>query len=91
MNQLAEEIVGQEISRTGQGSGHTRRVGLKNDSELANTREKLGRLEVLYQAAQNETGGDEELRDAEMESLMRLINQLKEEIARYEARQLARR
>ena len=54
---------------------------------LAATREKLRRLEALYEADRHETGGDEELREAEMESLKRLINQLKEEIARYEVRQ----
>jgi len=66
-------------------------VDLRNERELANTREKLQRLEALYEADDNETGGDEELREAEMESLRRLINQLKEEIARYEAHQPARR
>lgn len=66
-------------------------MDLRNERELANTREKLQRLEALYEADDNETGGDEELREAEMESLRRLINQLKEEIARYEAHQPARR
>ena len=64
---------------------------MRNERELANTRRKLQRLEALYEADERETGGDEELREAEMESLKRLINQLKEEIARYEARQPARR
>ena len=66
-------------------------MDLRNERELANTREKLQRLEALYEADENESGGDEELREAEMESLRRLINQLKEEIARYEAHQPARR
>ncbi len=66
-------------------------MDLRNEQELANTREKLERLEALYEADEKETGDDEELREAEMESLKRLINQLKEEIARYEARQPARR
>ena len=66
-------------------------MDLRNDQELANTRRKLQRLEALYEADEKETGGDEELREAEMESLKRMINQLKEEIARYEARQPARR
>jgi hypothetical protein len=61
-------------------------VDLRNEREVANTRRKLERLEALYAADGTETGGDEELREAEMESLKRLINQLKEEIARYEAR-----
>jgi hypothetical protein len=63
---------------------------LKNDRELENTRSKLARLEALYMADEQEVGGDEELREIEMESLMRLINQFKEEIARYESRQAVR-
>ena len=66
-------------------------MDLRSEREVANTREKLRRLEALYEADEKEIGGDEELRDAEMESLKRLINQLMEEIARYEAHQPARR
>ena len=61
-------------------------MDLRDERELANTREKLRRLEARYEAHCTETGGDEELREITMESLMRTINQLKEEIARYEAR-----
>ncbi|MEX2310068.1 MAG: hypothetical protein WD738_21025 [Pirellulales bacterium] len=64
-------------------------MDLKNQQELMNTRRKLRKLDALYQADEKETGGDKELREAEMESLKRMINQLKEEIARYEARQPA--
>lgn len=64
---------------------------LKNDRELANTREKLRRLEKVYDEAFQEPSEDEELRQAELESLTRTINQFKEEIARYEARQAVRR
>lgn len=60
-----------------------------NETELKNTRQKLARLQALYQQAEHETGGDEELREIEMESLMRLINQLKEEVARSEVHHLA--
>ena len=60
-------------------------MDLRNEREVANTREKLERLEALYRAREVETGGDEELRDATMQSLKRYINQFKEEIARYEA------
>jgi len=63
---------------------------LLNDVELANTRRKLSELEALYAAHERETGGDEELRDMTMQSLMRLINQLKEEITRSEAHLVAR-
>jgi hypothetical protein len=62
-------------------------VDLRNERELANTRRKLQQLESLYEADANESDGDAELREAEMESLRRLINQFKEEIARYEVRQ----
>ncbi|TWT40007.1 hypothetical protein RAS1_44000 [Phycisphaerae bacterium RAS1] len=58
---------------------------LQSDREVENTRVKLRRLEESYQELRNECGGDEELRAASMESLMRLINQFKEEIARHEA------
>ena len=64
---------------------------LRNERELANTREKLRMIEESYEESRQEIDGDEELREAEMESLQRLINQFKEEIARYEARQPARR
>ncbi len=62
-------------------------MDLRNERELANTRKKLQQLEALYEADANESDGDEELREAEMESLKRLINQFREEIARYEVRQ----
>jgi hypothetical protein len=62
---------------------------LKNDQELINTQRKLRKLEALYEEDAKETGGDEELRETEMESLKRQINRLKEEIARYLARQPA--
>jgi hypothetical protein len=65
-------------------------VDLKDDLELANTRQKLLLLEESYARDENETGDDEELREMEMESLKRFINQLKEEIARYEANQRVR-
>jgi flagellar biosynthesis chaperone FliJ len=63
---------------------------LRNDRELKNTRAKLRLLEESYEELSKETG-DDELRAASMESLKRLINQFKEEIARYEVHQPARR
>lgn len=65
-------------------------MDLRNEHELANTRTKLKALLDLYDANEQKVGGDEELREMTMESLMRLINQLKEEIARYEAHQVVR-
>ena len=64
-------------------------MNLRSEIELANTRGKLRMLEEGYEARSSETGGDEELREITLESLKRLINQLKEEIARYEAHQPA--
>lgn len=63
---------------------------LRNNQQLASTLEKLRLLEESYEETLRETEGDEELREAEMESLRRFINQLKVEIARYEAHQPAR-
>jgi hypothetical protein len=60
---------------------------LKNERELDSTRRKLRGLEEVYEKACREPIEDEELREAELESLMRTINQFKGEIARYEARQ----
>jgi hypothetical protein len=53
--------------------------------ELENSREKLRILEQQYEAARHEPCDDEEVREAELQSLRELINQFKEEIARYEA------
>ncbi|HVT89486.1 MAG TPA: hypothetical protein VHD56_11580 [Tepidisphaeraceae bacterium] len=57
--------------------------------ELTNTRRKLRDLESLYQSKSQETGGDEELREITLESLQRLIKQLKEEIIRSEVHSVA--
>jgi hypothetical protein len=65
-------------------------VNLQNDLDLRHTREKLRLLEDSYEEARQEAGVSELLREAELESLKRFINQLKEEIARYEAHQVAR-
>ena len=62
-----------------------------SEIELKTTRRKLARLEATYQQVESETGGDEELREMELESLMRLINQLKEEISRSEVHHLTHR
>jgi hypothetical protein len=59
---------------------------LRCDRELANTKRKLRVLEECYAESEADSGGDEEVRKMELQSLGRLINQLKEEIARYEAR-----
>jgi len=63
---------------------------LRSDAELANTREKLKELEDRYEALRNGAEPDARLRDLSVQSIKRLINKLKEEIARYEAHPAAR-
>jgi len=64
---------------------------LKDDIELANTRAKLARIEARYAKLRDEPRGDAHVRELTMRSLKKYINQFKEEIARYECRQPARR
>jgi hypothetical protein len=63
---------------------------LRNDIELANTREKLRALEERYEARRRESSPDRQVHELTLQSLKRLINQLKEEIVRYEAHQTTR-
>ncbi len=65
-------------------------MSLHSKRELENTQEKLRILQSDYEAIRSESGDDGELRQAELDSLRRLMNQLREEIARYEAHQPAR-
>jgi hypothetical protein len=64
---------------------------LRSDRELANTKRKLRLLEEGLEEARTDPHEDEHVREVTMESLKRFINQLKEEIARYEAHQPLRR
>ncbi len=64
---------------------------LKSEFELANTRQKLRELEEHYEARRGETAANPHARELTLRSLKRLINQLKEEIAVFEAHRLARR
>ena len=66
-------------------------MNLQNQTQVENTRAKLTRLERRYESLRNEASDDKELREATLKSLMRYINQFKEEIARYEAHQAIRR
>lgn len=61
-------------------------MSLQSHRELEATREKLRLLEERYEAGQREQGGDEHARELSRRSLKRLINQLKEEITRFESR-----
>ena len=86
INQFKEEIARSQALQP------TRRMRrMLSDVELVNTRRKLRELERLYEADEKETGGDEELRELSMQSLKRLINQMKEEIIWTEVHQPARR
>lgn len=58
---------------------------LQNARELETTREKLKVLEDRFEESRRETAGDAHVRELSQRSLKRLINQLKEEIVRYEA------
>ena len=58
---------------------------LKSKKELDFTREKLRILEERYAATERQQGGDEHVRELSMQSLKKLINQLTEEIVRFEA------
>lgn len=60
-------------------------MNLKSQSELAVTREKLQLLEERYREKQQATAVDEHVNELSMRSLKRVINQLKEEIARFES------
>jgi hypothetical protein len=55
---------------------------LRNERELANTQRKLEDLNRLIEGAKAASGAG---RDAEVRSLTRLANQLREEIVRYHA------
>jgi len=66
-------------------------MSLQSQSEVANTLVKLARLEARYEALRNDTEGNQRVRELSMTSFKRLINQFKEEIARYEAQQAVRR
>ena len=61
-------------------------MSLQNQRELDATREKLRLLEERYEANKREHDADEHVQEISMRSLRRLINPLKEEIARFESR-----
>jgi len=61
-------------------------MSLQSKRELEVTREKLRGLEEQYTAALTEEGENTYARELTLRSLRRTITQLKEEIARFEAR-----
>ena len=60
-------------------------MDLKDDLELEVTREKLLSLEACYESVRQDSAGDVHVQELTLRSLRRLINQMKEEIVRYEA------
>jgi hypothetical protein len=59
---------------------------LGNETELVNTRAKLRELQERYEALRVDEREDPRVRRLTMMSLKRLINQLTEEITRFESR-----
>jgi len=59
---------------------------LQSKRELEVTRHKLKMLEDQYEATRNRPGEDEHVRELTLQSLNKLINQLKEEIVRSQSR-----
>lgn len=59
---------------------------LRDDADLQRTRELLREFQARYQARQLETPADEHVHRLTLMSLKRQINQLIEDIARYESR-----
>ena len=64
-------------------------MNLQSKRELEVTREKLKMLEEQYEATRAKPGVDEHVRELTLQSLKKLINQLKEEIIRYQSRMSA--
>jgi hypothetical protein len=66
-------------------------VTLQSQSQLESTLIKLARLEARYEALRDNPAENERLRQLSMTSLKRMINQLKEEIAWFQAHHTVRR
>jgi hypothetical protein len=60
-------------------------MDLKDEREVEVTREKLGSLEARYEEVKKDPKGDVHIQELTLRSLKRMINQMKEEIARFEA------
>ncbi len=64
-------------------------MSLQDNQELETTRQKLLLLEDTYRAAERDSSGSPHTRELELRSLKQLMNQLREEIARFESHVLA--
>ena len=63
-------------------------MNLQCERELETTREKLRWLEECYEEEKRSPDGDAQAQELTLQSLKHMINQLKEEIVRYESRQV---
>lgn len=61
-------------------------MSLNSPSECEATHQKLRLLEESYEAARLDQSGTAHARDLELRSLKQLINQLTEELVRFESR-----
>jgi hypothetical protein len=59
---------------------------LNDEREVEVTREKLRSLEARYRSVSQDPGDDAHTQELTLRSLKRMINQMKEAIARYESR-----
>lgn len=60
-------------------------MSIENRQELEATREKLRLLEEHYEEKRKRQGGDPHVRELTLRSLRRMINELKENIIRFES------
>ena len=63
---------------------------LKNERQAENTRKKLQGLEDHYNTALRDLSPNDQVRLISLQSIKRMINQMKEELSRYEARVVAK-
>ena len=69
-----------------QRNGRSSLMNLQSERELEVTREKLPLLEECYEQDRREPDGDAHVQELTLRSLKRMINQLREEIVRFESR-----
>ena len=60
-------------------------MSIQSHEELLNTKKKLQELEAHYERRKKEPAANPQLRQLSLQSLKSLMNQLTEEIVRYEA------
>jgi len=61
-------------------------MSIQSRRQLENTKKKLQIIEARFQSLESSPDGNTKVRDLSRRSLKKLINQMKEEIARFESR-----